>query len=95
MSDFGHHHPSRRASAQADTPIGDSRGRGGADKLPIMGTAVDISEGGAGLTVVSTNGIPDAFELQIKGEQARRSCKVVWKEPPHHLGVSFANIIEV
>lgn len=63
---------------------------GGAGTSPIMCTVADISEGGAGLTVVSTKGIPDAFELEIKGEQIRRPCRVAWKKDPHRLGVSFA-----
>jgi len=62
----------------------------GPSELPIMCTLADISEGGAGLTVVSTKGIPDFFELQIKGEQIRRACKVAWKKDPHRIGVAFA-----
>jgi hypothetical protein len=59
------------------------------DEQPIMCTLADISEGGAGLIVVSTNGIPDTFELEIKGEDGRRPCKVAWRQPPHRLGVAF------
>jgi hypothetical protein len=66
----------------------------GRDLPPIMCTVADISDGGAGLTVASTNGVPDVFELEIKGEQARRSCKVAWKSHPHRLGVSFAGASE-
>jgi len=62
----------------------------GPDQPPIMCTLADISEGGAGLIVVSTKGIPDTFELEIKGEEIRRPCKVAWKKDPHRLGVSFA-----
>jgi hypothetical protein len=59
------------------------------DRGPIMCTVADISDGGAGLTVVSLAGIPELFELEIKGETLRRSCKVVWKKGPNRLGVSF------
>ena len=61
----------------------------GRGEAVIMCTLADISEGGAGLTVVSTKGIPDTFELEIKGEDVRRTCKVAWKQEPHRLGVSF------
>jgi hypothetical protein len=59
------------------------------DQGPIMCTVADISDGGAGLTVVSLEGIPDLFQLEIKGEEIRRSCKVAWKKAPNRLGVSF------
>jgi len=61
----------------------------GPDQMPIMCTVADISEGGAGLTVIALQGIPDQFELEIKGEAVRRSCKVAWKKGPNRLGVSF------
>ena len=59
------------------------------DEPPIMCTLANISESGAGLTLVSTKGIPDTFQLEIKGEGVRRPCKVAWKKEPHRLGVSF------
>jgi hypothetical protein len=59
------------------------------DESPIMCTLADISEGGAGLTFVNTKGIPDTFQLEIKGEGIRRPCKVAWRKEPHRLGVSF------
>jgi hypothetical protein len=61
----------------------------GLGQTPIMCTVADISEGGAGLTVVTLQGIPDQFQLEIKGEDARRVCKVAWKKGPNRLGVSF------
>jgi hypothetical protein len=56
---------------------------------PIMCTVADISEAGAGLTLVDIAGIPDTFTLEIKGESKVRACKVVWKKEPHRLGVAF------
>lgn len=56
---------------------------------PIMGTVIDISEGGMGLTVVDAAKIPDSFKLQIKGETKIHSCKIAWKKEPHWLGVAF------
>ena len=56
---------------------------------PIMCTVADISDGGAGLTFVSIAGIPDAFELEIKGETKMRSCTVAWRSEPHRIGVAF------
>lgn len=61
----------------------------GRGQPPIMCTLVDISEGGAGLTVVNTMMIPDIFELEIKGDDIRRTCKVAWKNEPHRMGVQF------
>lgn len=60
-----------------------------AGHVPIMCTVADISEGGAGLTVVSVAGIPDTFKLEIKGEGRLRSCKVAWRKEPHRMGVAF------
>ena len=63
------------------------------DPQPIMCTVSDISDGGAGLTVISTKAIPDKFTLEIKGEHRRKSCTVVWRKDPHHLGVSFTRAL--
>jgi len=56
---------------------------------PIMCTVADISEGGAGLTFVNLYGIPDQFELEIKGEPKLILCRVVWRAEPHRMGVAF------
>lgn len=56
---------------------------------PIMCFLADISDGGAGLTVVNTREVPDTFQLEIKGEDIRRTCKVAWKDAPHRIGVAF------
>jgi hypothetical protein len=56
---------------------------------PIMCTVADISKGGLGLTFVSTKGIPDVFEVEIKGEEIRRMCKVAWRQDPHRMGVQL------
>jgi PilZ domain len=61
----------------------------GLGEPPIMCTIADISEGGAGLTVINTKAIPETFELQIKTEEARRACRVAWRKEPHKLGVQF------
>jgi hypothetical protein len=61
----------------------------GGDHAPIMCTVADISDGGAGLIVISSEDVPDRFQLEIKGEEIRRSCKVAWKKGPNRLGVSF------
>jgi hypothetical protein len=47
----------------------------------------NVPGGGAGLTVVTLQGIPDQFQLEIKGEDARRACKVAWKKGSNRLGV--------
>jgi hypothetical protein len=56
---------------------------------PIMCSLADISDGGAGLMVVNTKDVPDTFELEIKGIDIRRACKVAWRDAPHRLGVAF------
>lgn len=56
---------------------------------PLMCTVADISEGGAGLTFVNIAGIPDVFQLEIKGEAKIRTCKVAWRKEPHRMGVAF------
>jgi PilZ domain len=56
---------------------------------PIMCTVADISDGGAGLTFVNIAGIPDTFDLEIKGETGTRKCKVAWRAEPHRIGVQF------
>ena len=61
---------------------------------PIMCTIADISGGGVGLTVINTRDIPDKFELLIKGEQSRKSCRVAWRKEPHRLGVAFAQPVD-
>jgi hypothetical protein len=61
----------------------------GANDRPVMCTVADISEGGAGLTFVNINGIPERFKLEIKGEAKIRWCKVAWKKEPHRIGVAF------
>ena len=63
--------------------------RAGSGAAPIMCTVVDISEGGAGLTVINAAVIPDTFKLEIKGETKVRSCRVAWRKAPHSMGVAF------
>jgi hypothetical protein len=55
---------------------------------PILCTVIDVADGGVGLWIGTTFGIPDQFELLIEGELARRVCRVAWKDS-HKLGVSF------
>jgi hypothetical protein len=59
---------------------------GGKQKLVCV--IRDISEGGVGLSVVSTEDIPDHFTLTIKGEKEERACTVRWRES-NKLGASF------
>jgi hypothetical protein len=66
---------------------------GGPHQAPIMCSLADISDGGAGLVVVNTRDVPDTFELEIKGEDVRRACKVAWKDAPHRVGVAFIDQI--
>ncbi len=76
-------HPRRSGNNQAAVV------KTGPQAPPIMCTVADISDGGAGLTFVNIAGIPDTFELEIKGESKPRSCKVAWRKAPHRMGVAF------
>ena len=61
-----------------------------AQQPTIPCTVIDISEGGAGLSlsVSSTAGIPTSFELVIEGDPTRRACRVAWIQP-QTIGVEF------
>jgi hypothetical protein len=48
----------------------------------------DLTPRGAGLSVVSSFGLPRVFQLAIDGEAAARHCKVIWTDGKK-LGVSF------
>ena len=61
----------------------------GPSAVPVMCTVADISEGGVGLTVINVADIPDTFTLEIKGEDQKRSCRVVWRKVPHRMDVAF------
>lgn len=51
-------------------------------------TVVDLTPSGAGLSVGSTFGLPQIFQLAIDGEFGVRYCRVVWTDNKK-LGVSF------
>jgi hypothetical protein len=48
----------------------------------------DLTPHGAGLSVISSFGVPRSFQLAIDGETASRHCKVIWTDGKK-LGVSF------
>jgi hypothetical protein len=48
----------------------------------------DLTPRGAGLSVVSSFGLPRVFQLVIDGEAAARHCNVIWTDGKK-LGVSF------
>ena len=48
----------------------------------------DLTPSGAGLSVISSFGVPRSFQLAVDGETAMRHCKVVWTEG-RRLGVAF------
>ena len=65
----------------------------GVIKFGAAGTEVtcsvnDLTPRGAGLSVISSFGLPRVFLLAIDGEAATRHCKVVWTDGKK-LGVSF------
>lgn len=51
-------------------------------------TVHDLSSQGAGLSVVSTFGLPQSFWLTLEGEHDDRYCKVMWIDG-NRLGVLF------
>ena len=48
----------------------------------------DLTLRSAGLSVISSFGIPRLFQLAIDGEAGTRHCKVIWTDGKK-LGVSF------
>jgi len=55
----------------------------------ISCTVRNISEGGACLSVASTIGIPERFDLMFEADKTMRSCRMVW-HGEQRLGVQFA-----
>jgi PilZ domain len=51
-------------------------------------TVNDLTPRGAGLSVGSTFGLPQVFQLAIDGEAGTRHCRVIWTDGKK-LGVSF------
>jgi hypothetical protein len=49
---------------------------------------LDLTPQGAGLSVGTTFGVPQVFQLMVDGEKASRHCRVVWTDDKK-LGVSF------
>ncbi len=54
----------------------------------IVCSVNDLTPRGAGLSVVSTFGLPRVFQLAIDGEADPRHCRVIWTDGKK-LGVSF------
>src|SRR5262245_39813156 len=52
-------------------------------------TVRNLSDAGANLHVQSAQGVPAFFELFVEGEDAHRSCDVMWKAQ-NRIGVAFA-----
>ena len=51
-------------------------------------TVTDLTSLGAGITLVSAFGVPQTFQLKIKGEPEMKHCREVWVKGTR-LGVSF------
>ena len=62
--------------------------RYGASRHEKPCTVSDLSTRGAGLSFVSTFGIPRQFQLLVDGEPHARHCRVIWSEGSR-LGVQF------
>lgn len=60
----------------------------GAAGTGVVCSVNDLTTRGAGLSVISSFGVPRLFQLAIDGEAAPRYCKVVWTDGKK-LGVSF------
>ena len=48
----------------------------------------DVSESGAKIELLSTEPVPDEFEIFIDEQDVRRSCSVVWRKK-RKIGVAF------
>jgi len=58
-------------------------------RSPIVScTLKDLTSHGACLSVASTYGLPDTFELTFEHGRSRRLCRVMWRSH-NKLGVSF------
>ena len=51
-------------------------------------TVFDLTPHGAGLSLGTTFGVPQVFQLTIGGEANNRHCRVIWVDG-RKLGVSF------
>jgi len=51
-------------------------------------TVQNVTSGGACLTLASTYGLPETFELTFELGRTRRACRVVWRTDDK-LGVAF------
>jgi hypothetical protein len=51
-------------------------------------TILDLTNNGACISFVSTQDVPDRFELAFGSRSARRSCRVTWRAP-NQIGVAF------
>jgi len=60
----------------------------GATGTELPCTVLDLTLSGAGLSVGSTFGLPQVFQLAIDGEAGTRHCRVIWTDNKK-LGVSF------
>jgi hypothetical protein len=60
----------------------------GATGKELPCTVLDLTPQGAGLSVGTTFGVPQVFQLMVDGEKASRHCRVVWTDDKK-LGVSF------
>jgi len=58
-------------------------------RSPIVScTLKDLTSHGACLSVASSHGLPDVFELTFEHGRSRRVCRVMWRTA-NKLGVSF------
>jgi PilZ domain-containing protein len=62
--------------------------RYGAASHEVLCTVTDLTPSGAGLSVGSTFGVPQIFQLAIDGDAKIRHCRVIWAKDKK-LGVSF------
>ncbi len=60
----------------------------GAAGTELVCSVNDLTARGAGLSVISSFGVPRVFQLAIDGEPGTRHCKVIWADGKK-LGVSF------
>lgn len=77
----------RRSEVRATT---NKRGaiKFGASGQELPCTVLDLTPVGAGLSVGTTFGVPQVFQLLIDGEKLSRHCRVIWTNGKK-LGVSF------
>jgi hypothetical protein len=59
-----------------------------ANHVSIPCTILDLTNGGACISIAGTHEVPDQFELTFGSRHAHRACRVTWRAA-NQIGVAF------